>query len=343
MRSRCRSRSRARRSRSAQHRDRGRRAGRRARRRASARRRRRDVHGQGGRQAPRRRLRTDDARGDRRPAALSRRAHAEHRAGRARCVLPADREARRPAGSSAPRRSSAGGIPTRGLVRPDEFIPLAEENGLILSLGRWVIAEACEQIAAWDRGPGLDPDSFVSVNLSSVQLQQAEFIGEIESILKSTGLAAERLVVELTETAMFQDTDDHDRAARDRPRPRRPDRPRRLRDRLLLARLPPPIPRRHPQDRPGIRRFRRTATKANGRSPTPIVALGRTLGLQIIAEGIEEDSPAPTCCGASAASWARASTSPARSRRAPSRPPWPWNSRSGSASGSRSRRRDRPN
>jgi len=97
--------------------------------------------------------------------------------------------------------------PTKGLVLPDEFIGLAEETGLILSLGRWVLSETCAQYARWKGRPGIADDFFVSVNLSPLQLQQTEFIDEIESILAATGLDPNRLVLELTETAMFQDTE----------------------------------------------------------------------------------------------------------------------------------------
>ncbi len=95
--------------------------------------------------------------------------------------------------------------PVRGLVPPDEFIPVAEENGLILALGRWVAAEACAQAAAWLRASPADGPA-ISVNVSPVQIKQPEFIAEIEAILASTGLPPERLIIELTESAMFQDS-----------------------------------------------------------------------------------------------------------------------------------------
>jgi EAL domain-containing protein (putative c-di-GMP-specific phosphodiesterase class I) len=69
-----------------------------------------------------------------------------------------------------------------------------------------VLVEAARQIAAWDAAGDLDPDFFVSVNLSPVQVQQVEFIDEIEGVLEEIGLAPRRLVLELTETSMFQDT-----------------------------------------------------------------------------------------------------------------------------------------
>jgi diguanylate cyclase (GGDEF)-like protein len=96
--------------------------------------------------------------------------------------------------------------PVRGVVSPDQFIPLAEETGTILPLGRWVLYEACRQASAWVRGGGVDDDFGVTVNLSPIQLQQPEFLAEIEGVLEGTRLAPRRLIVELTETAMFQDT-----------------------------------------------------------------------------------------------------------------------------------------
>jgi diguanylate cyclase (GGDEF)-like protein len=96
--------------------------------------------------------------------------------------------------------------PTRGIIGPDDFISLAEENGVILALGRWVLFESCRQAAAWRELPGLDPEFAVSVNLSPLQVQQPEFIEEIEEVLAVTGLPPERLILELTETSMFQDT-----------------------------------------------------------------------------------------------------------------------------------------
>jgi len=181
--------------------------------------------------------------------------------------------------------------PTRGLVSPDEFIPLAEENGLILTLGRWVMAEACDTVAAWERGPGLAPDFFLSVNLSPVQLQQAEFISEIESILKATGLAPERLVVELTETAMFQDTEATIAKLASLKQ---------LGVRIALDDFGTGYSslgylRRFPVD---ILKIAREFVIPSDRDAGEwafahaIVALGNTLGLRIIAEGIEEAAQA---------------------------------------------------
>jgi diguanylate cyclase (GGDEF)-like protein len=96
--------------------------------------------------------------------------------------------------------------PTRGIVGPDEFIPLAEESGTILALGRWVLTEACRDVASWRKTwPEAEP-LVLTVNLSAAQLQQPDFVDDLRSILAETGFPEDKLVLELTETAMFHDT-----------------------------------------------------------------------------------------------------------------------------------------
>jgi len=95
--------------------------------------------------------------------------------------------------------------PTRGILGPDEFIPLAQESGTILALGRWVLLASCRDAAAWRRERGIDR-LVLSVNLSAAQLQQVDFVTDLEAILAETGFPARDLVLELTETAMFHDT-----------------------------------------------------------------------------------------------------------------------------------------
>jgi diguanylate cyclase (GGDEF)-like protein len=96
--------------------------------------------------------------------------------------------------------------PTRGIVGPDEFIPLAEESGTILALGRWVLTEACREAATWRQTwPGAE-SLVLTINLSAAQLQQPDFVDELRGILAETGFPPENLVLELTETAMFHDT-----------------------------------------------------------------------------------------------------------------------------------------
>ena len=96
--------------------------------------------------------------------------------------------------------------PTRGLLGPDMFIPLAEENGLILPLGRWVLSEACRQAVAWTGLGAAGHLLTITVNLSAQQLQEPGFMDEVRGILAETRLPPERLVLEMTETVMFQDT-----------------------------------------------------------------------------------------------------------------------------------------
>ena len=97
--------------------------------------------------------------------------------------------------------------PLRGFIGPDEFIPLAEETGLILPLGKWLIYQCARRLAAWDKegktGPGVSLN--LSVNLSARQFRAEDSANIIASALASTGLAGERFTVELTETSLFED------------------------------------------------------------------------------------------------------------------------------------------
>ncbi|WLC14193.1 putative bifunctional diguanylate cyclase/phosphodiesterase [Bradyrhizobium diazoefficiens] len=89
--------------------------------------------------------------------------------------------------------------PTRGFVPPDRFIPLAEENGLIVQIGEWVLREACREAASWPR------PLQVAVNLSPVQVQAGDLERSIHQILLETGLAPTRLEVEITEGVLIGD------------------------------------------------------------------------------------------------------------------------------------------
>lgn len=89
--------------------------------------------------------------------------------------------------------------PVRGNVSPDIFIPIAEESGIILSIGEWVLREACQQAAGWD------PALRVAVNISAVQFRLPNLADSIAGILDTTGLAPARLELEITETALLKD------------------------------------------------------------------------------------------------------------------------------------------
>jgi len=88
-----------------------------------------------------------------------------------------------------------------GMVSPDQFIPLAEETGLIVPLGQAVLEAACAQAASW----GGDGAPFVTVNISARQLQEPAFSGEVAAVLEWTGIAPQRLVLEITERVMIAD------------------------------------------------------------------------------------------------------------------------------------------
>jgi len=96
--------------------------------------------------------------------------------------------------------------PTLGIVSPVEFIPLAEESGLILDIGRWVLTEACRQISEW-RGTALEGMK-VAVNVSAQQLRQATLFDEVQSLLTETGINPNMLEIELTESCLLLDVDE---------------------------------------------------------------------------------------------------------------------------------------
>ena len=176
--------------------------------------------------------------------------------------------------------------PTRGLIGPSEFIPLAEETGVIVGLGRWVLEEACRQAADWAGPQGVNRPLMVTVNLAAQQLQEPDFVEQLTATLKRAGLDPALLVLEMTETVIFHDTS------------------------TTMARLEAirALGVRIAIDDFGtgysslgyLRRFRvdilKIAKEFIGKSDSPdewpfaaaIVALGRALGMTIIAEGIEE-------------------------------------------------------
>ncbi len=97
--------------------------------------------------------------------------------------------------------------PTRGLVAPERFIPLAEENGLIVPLGRWVFHEALSQLGAWDgRHEGARALS-MSMNVSTVQLRSPSLIADVRHALEQSGVAPSRVVLEITEGSLANETD----------------------------------------------------------------------------------------------------------------------------------------
>ena len=95
--------------------------------------------------------------------------------------------------------------PEQGLVAPGKFIPVAEESGLIIPIGAWVLHEACRQLCMWraDRFGG--PHGAVEVNLSARQIDHPEIVSTVQRILDDTGLPPANLTLEITESALMND------------------------------------------------------------------------------------------------------------------------------------------
>jgi diguanylate cyclase (GGDEF)-like protein/PAS domain S-box-containing protein len=97
--------------------------------------------------------------------------------------------------------------PLRGLIPPAEFIPIAEETGLITTIGHWVLGQACRQAAAWRREFAHHANVAVSINLSAKQFAHADLAEQIQAALRESGLPARCLILEITESVVMADAD----------------------------------------------------------------------------------------------------------------------------------------
>jgi diguanylate cyclase (GGDEF)-like protein len=98
--------------------------------------------------------------------------------------------------------------PTHGVISPEEFIPVAEDSGLILALGEWVINEALSQTGRWQKEmPGFEKFERISVNVSPVQFNDAEFEDVVKRAIQSSGTVPEKLDIEITEGLLLDNTD----------------------------------------------------------------------------------------------------------------------------------------
>jgi diguanylate cyclase (GGDEF)-like protein len=93
----------------------------------------------------------------------------------------------------------------RGEISPAEFIPVAEESGLILTLGRWAMDRAATTLASWDKAVGETLPVYVGVNLSAIQVARDDIAAVVQGALRSSGLSGDRLTLELTESSIVQD------------------------------------------------------------------------------------------------------------------------------------------
>jgi EAL domain-containing protein (putative c-di-GMP-specific phosphodiesterase class I) len=178
--------------------------------------------------------------------------------------------------------------PTRGVVAPDEFIPIAEDSGLIVPIGRWVLEQACMQAVAWrESGHGIG----ISINVSARQLERTAFVDEVRAALDDSGLEPGALTLEITETVLMRQPDVTAHLLRE------------LKDlgvRIAvddfgtgyssLAYL-----RQFPVDSLKIDRTFITGLTDSGEAHAlthTLIQLGKALGLQTLAEGVEEYSQA---------------------------------------------------
>jgi len=95
--------------------------------------------------------------------------------------------------------------PRLGLIPPGRFIPIAEQSGLILKLGEWVLREACRQLQAWRNRPTLS-HLRIAVNVSALQFEQPNFVEDVKRILTETQMEPSRLELELTESLLMHNT-----------------------------------------------------------------------------------------------------------------------------------------
>src|SRR5262245_39170149 len=178
--------------------------------------------------------------------------------------------------------------PEQGLVMPGAFIPAAEESGQIVELGRWVLTEACRAIKAWRDGIVAGDGLRVAVNISGRHLQYADLVADVRSALESSGLEPENLVIELTESTIMHNTEVNLERFRELKS---------LGVRLSIDDFGTGYSslsylHRFPIDILKIDRAFVTRLTESGDGPDiarAVVMLGETLGLETIAEGIEQE------------------------------------------------------
>jgi diguanylate cyclase (GGDEF)-like protein/PAS domain S-box-containing protein len=177
--------------------------------------------------------------------------------------------------------------PERGLVLPGDFIPFAEETGLIVPIGRWVLREACLQAVAVQQKWTGGPPPYMCVNLSVRQLQNSDVISDIQDALAGSGLAPELLTIEITESMLIEDPDiaviklNELRALG--VRIAMDDFGTGYSSLSYLSRFPVDVIK---MDRSFLRP---EATREAADLSSAVVALGSSLALEVVAEGIEFD------------------------------------------------------
>ena len=178
--------------------------------------------------------------------------------------------------------------PVNGRMLPGQFIPMAEETGQIIALGRWVLEDACRRVQQWRRGISAGEGLRVAVNISGRHLQQGDLIGDVRHALEVSGLEPESLLIELTESTMMHNSEANLVKLRELKS---------LGVRLAiddfgtgysslsyLHRFPIDILK---IDRSFVSRL--TESSEGPKLARAVVMLGETLGLETVAEGVEVD------------------------------------------------------
>jgi diguanylate cyclase (GGDEF)-like protein len=176
--------------------------------------------------------------------------------------------------------------PSRGIVSPADFIPIAEETGLMLKIGRWVTRQACEDLAALHEFGMPITFKTISINVSAIQLSQENFVSELLGVIKEKSVPSEMLSIELTESALIENIEEVIRSISE------------LREQgvttsiddfgtgysslAYLSRLPVETLK---IDQAFVRNIH--SDKGNRAIVDAIMALGKSLHLNIIAEGVE--------------------------------------------------------
>jgi diguanylate cyclase (GGDEF)-like protein len=174
--------------------------------------------------------------------------------------------------------------PTRGVVAPDAFIPLAEENAMIIPIGRWVLEQACHQAAAWHAA---GHTIGMAVNVSARQLEHDEFVTEVRNALDKNDFPPEALTLEITETVLMRDAT----AAATRLRALKALGVRIAIDDFGTGYSSLAYLRQFPVDALKIDRSFMTGIASSheaGALMHTLIQLGKTLGLETLGEGIEE-------------------------------------------------------
>lgn len=173
-------------------------------------------------------------------------------------------------------------LPQRGLIPPAQFVPIAEECGLIVPIGRWVLREACRQARAW-QDAGVSPMG-MAINISAVELRNKDFVAGVGAILAETGLSPGDLELELTETFLMQDSDFTGTALHALKK---------LGVRLALDDFGTGFSslshlKRFPMDTLKIDQsfLRNLTTAGDAGIVSAVISMGRSLGMRVVAEGV---------------------------------------------------------